>query len=80
MSMAWETTTDDIENVLRNSGIKKTALEIEKIHTRLGLRSIERAALYGSYIEEQTDFAHAEIREQLVEMGIIPEKKSKKKK
>jgi len=69
MSNAWETTTDDVENVLRNNGIEDHEMNEEKIEELIDFRldhdGIEKEALRGEDMDEQTTFAYAEIKRQL---------------
>lgn len=64
MSNAWETTSDDIANVLdRNRAFDYDAEEI--CDFVIDHDAVEKAALYGNDIEEQTEFAYQEIERQL---------------
>ena len=73
MSLAWETTTDDIRVALSGMlgrGIRDmTDAQIEYLSTKLDHEEIEKAALYGDNIEQQTEYAIEEIREQIRDIG-----------
>ena len=64
--MAWETTVEDVENVLKSVG-EDIALAPEYFN-QLDCEAIARAALdSGTEIEEQTAGAYAEIKRQIEE-------------
>lgn len=65
MSNAWETTTDDVLNVVHNMGKKLQDNEAEEILNNLDQFAIEDAALNGNDIETQTEYAYEEIEKQL---------------
>ena len=69
---AWQTTTDDIANVLRAWGIEKIEGELERLSDRLDHNEVENAALNGDEMDEQTNYTYGEIELQLVQMGILP--------
>ena len=71
MSSAWETTVDDVLNVLKEEGVSKTEEEAESILDDLDHDKIEKEALRGDNMDEQVDYAYLEIKEQLIEMGIV---------
>ena len=72
MSNAWETTSDDIWIVLKNSGIDKTDDEINDIcDFQIDHDEVEKVALCGNDIDEQVNYAHDEIKKQLKEFGHI---------
>jgi hypothetical protein len=63
---AWETTVEDVENVLEQLG-DDIALAPE-LHGELDHEAIARAALdSGIELEEQTEGAYAEIKRQINE-------------
>lgn len=67
---AWETTVEDVENVLVQMG-EDIALAPE-LHGNLDHETIARAALdSGVEMEEQTEGAYAEIKRQIVEGKLI---------
>jgi hypothetical protein len=67
MSQAFEITTDDIQTVFeKNFGEHITDDAAEEIFDNyIHLDDVEHAALRGGDIDEQTQFAHDEIKEQL---------------
>lgn len=71
MSNAWETTTDDILNVIHELGKKSDTDKVEEIYNELDLYIIEDAALQGNDIEEQTNYAYDEIKRQIVDNNLI---------
>jgi hypothetical protein len=74
MSSAWETTVDDVLNVLKELGVKKTEEEADTILDNLDTDKIEIEALRGDNMDEQIDGAYLEIKEQIIEiieMGIV---------
>jgi hypothetical protein len=67
MSQAFEITTDDVQTVFAKffgEHISDDAAE-EIFDNYIHLDDVERSALRGSDIDEQTQFAHDEIKEQL---------------
>lgn len=71
MSMAWETTIDDVMNVFTEDGEKITREKAEEVLNNLDHDRIEKAALYGDDMLEQVKYAKIEIQKQIVEKGII---------
>jgi len=65
MSNAWETTSEDVENALKQVGIIVDEDKSEELHEKLDMEAIEEAALWGDEMEEQTDYAYEEIVKQL---------------
>jgi hypothetical protein len=65
MSFAWETTVDDVENVLRRMG--RTGMGSVSIHGMLDHEAIEKAALRGNDMSDQTEGAYDEIERQIKE-------------
>lgn len=65
MSNAWETTVDDVLNVVHQMGRKLTAEEADELHGALDHFEIECEALRGNNMETQTEYAYVEIRRQL---------------
>jgi len=63
---AFEVTSDDVRAVVGCDD--ETAEELFRV---LELAAIEKAALYGSDMDEQTRYAYAEIKRQLKESGKI---------
>jgi hypothetical protein len=66
MSLAWETTIEDLENVLRRLGMPQQPAVVKTLYDQLDFAAIEKAALYGDSMEEQTEFAYKEIEHQLM--------------
>jgi len=66
--MAWETTTDDIWNALERMKETRTEEEVDEIHEKLDHDAIEKAALYGDDMLEQTEYATHEIINQIENM------------
>lgn len=71
MSLAWETTTEDISNVLDQHGVAYTDQHLDHWHDLLDHDKIEEAALHGNDMEKQTEYAYEEIARQLKEMGVL---------
>jgi len=58
MSLAWETTPEDVDIVINAHGVKKTIQEVEKIHELYiapRATSIERAILHYNDFDDQMD-------------------------
>ena len=68
MSLAWETTTDDVLIVLVRMNIHPRPEQVNAIHESLDVASIESAALHGDEMEEQTDNAYEEIQRQVTRL------------
>ena len=75
MSMAWETTTEDVRRVLdnMNEGANLTDEQVDEIHTRLDHEAIEKAALSGEDMLEQCKYADMEIADQIDWNDLIAE-------
>jgi hypothetical protein len=71
MSMAWETTVDDIVTVCANNGETVTEEQAENIIENLDYYKIEKEALHGDDMLEQLDYAYDEIWEQIVEKNLV---------
>ncbi len=67
MSMAWEVTSDDIEQVLDAHGVKFT----EEISDLVDGDEVEDAILHYCNFENQCDVAISVIEDQLIEAGVI---------
>ena len=70
MSNAWETTIDDIANVLERNGVDidydMEEWKLEEIcDFQIDHIAVEKAALHGLDLEEQTKYAYREIENQL---------------
>lgn len=79
MCTAWETTREDIENVLDRNGITPSLFEVQSSYElyvdncsdTLCEGSIVSAALHGDDMEEQTELAYTEIETQLRDSNLI---------
>ena len=75
MSMAWETTSNDVLIVMEQNGIQVDVdmeeWKVDEIVAKLDHDAVEKAALYGDEMEQQTEYAYKEITRQLKEMGEI---------
>ena len=71
MSNAWETTEDDVLNVVHKMGKKLKSGEAEEILFELDQFAIEDAALAGNDIESQTNYAYEEIEKQIIENNLL---------
>lgn len=65
MSWGWQTTDEDVREVLRLNGIDITYDDAEKLLRKLDHVAIEKAALRGEDMDEQTEAAAKEIWRQL---------------
>lgn len=77
-NLAYQATEDDVQNVLSSNSLsvantngKSFESIANEVFGNLDLDLIEQAALYGDYLDEQTDYANDEIARQLREMGIL---------
>lgn len=70
MSMAWEVTPDDVQQVLDKHGINRQA---EEVYEFVDPNKVEDAALNGDDMDEQVQYALQNIEEQLMENGVIPQ-------
>lgn len=77
-STAFETTPDDVLSVMAVAGRPLTFAQAETLFGQhvaeqagAGGR-IERAALHGDDLEDQTEYAHQEIGALLQECGVLP--------
>lgn len=63
---AWETTVEDVENVLRQLGMDE--VDASEVLDTLDVEAVAKAALRsGVEMEEQTEGAYAEIKRQIEE-------------
>ena len=67
MSLAWETTAEDVRNALRQMGMPCDQKSAENVHRSLDMGAVERAALHGDGMDQQTEYACQEIRRQIKE-------------
>ena len=78
MSVAFEITEDDIEVATKTSEpavvkyLDMYKLTPSKLMGRLNMAKIEKAALRGDDIDEQTNLAHEEIRRQVKDLWVNP--------
>lgn len=70
MSLAWQTTIEDVETVLRAH--KQPSQRSEEYLKQLDVFKVEEAALYGNTLEEQTNYAYQNIETQLQQLGVLP--------
>jgi hypothetical protein len=78
MSLAWETTNEDVATVLRVHNVNLRQNKLEEVSTNLDFDAIEQAALAGDEIDEQTNYAYQEIEDQLIEAKVLPENVQRK--
>ena len=75
MSNAWQTTSEDVLNVLEANGVSVSVdmedWKIDEIVSELDHNLIEASALYGQDMDEQIKFAYEEIASQLKKIGVI---------
>lgn len=72
MGMAFGVTIDDVAAVLaRNGQAKRSDEELDELLDNLDVDRIERDALYGDDMDQQTDYAYASIEAQLKEQGVV---------
>jgi hypothetical protein len=71
VSSAWETTPDDILNVIHQMGKKATGEQVHEIQDGLDEFLIEVAALRGDDMEEQTKSAYTEMKRQIIKNKLI---------
>ena len=71
MSNAWETTDEDIINVINDMDKKASEDKVHEILNNLNQFNIEDAALNGDDIDEQTKYAYKEIKKQIIEKNLI---------
>ena len=67
--MAWETTVEDVENVLRRMG--KSEGKAEGIFDELDCEEVAKAALKATEFEEQVAGAYQEIENQIRENNLL---------
>lgn len=71
MSNSWETTPDDILNVVHDMGKKVTSDQVGKIMDGLDHFLVEAAALCEVEMEAQTKAAYVEIKRQIAVRNLI---------
>ena len=67
--IAWETTVEDVENVLRRMG--KSEGKAEGIFDELDCEEVARAALRSTDFGEQVAGAYTEIQRQITEGNLL---------
>ena len=67
--VAWETTVDDVENVLRSMG--KSEGKAEGIFDELDCEEVAEAALTETDFEKQLNAAYQEIENQIREKSLL---------
>ncbi len=72
MSLAWETTPDDVVTVLQRHKRYVSDEEVNEITSNLDTERIEKAVLFYTEMDDQVASAYAEIEDQLRVMGAIP--------
>jgi sporulation-control protein spo0M len=70
---AWETTDQDIVNVMGNHDHDITDERAQEILEKIDITAVEGAALRGDEMEQQTHYAYGEIERQLVALNFLPE-------
>jgi hypothetical protein len=72
MGMAFGISVDDVAAVLAKHGaVQASEDELNNLFDSIDGDRVEKAALYGNDMDEQTTYAHAEIAVQLKEHGFI---------
>lgn len=77
MSWAWQTTDEDIRNVLEEHGIQVSSGEAVDIYDQLNHNVLEQAIMEYMEMDQQTQAAYNEIENQLIKLGIIPQGEKK---
>ncbi len=72
MSLAWETTPDDVVTVLQRHKRHVSDEEVNEIAFNLDTARIEKAVLFYTEMDDQVASAYDEIEDQLRVMGAIP--------
>lgn len=71
MSMAWETTVEDIENVLRSHGVTMNEEQVEEILESLDHAKIEKNVLRFVSMDAQSESCCSDIEDYLMDKGIV---------
>jgi hypothetical protein len=66
----FQISAEDVATVLTQMGVTRDAATIERLFERLDACAVERAALHGQDLEQQTEYAYQAIQEQLNTFGI----------
>lgn len=70
-NLAFQITEDDIEIVLAMMGVESTTDNIEAAFDEVDYDRVEKDALRSTDFDEQVNFAHLSIKEQIVEAQIF---------
>ncbi|MBI6727140.1 hypothetical protein YA0089_26360 [Pseudomonas viridiflava] len=72
MSTAFGISVDDIKTVASERlGVELSDERAEDLFDDINGRAVELAALHGDEMDEQTEYAHVEIKEQLIDLGVV---------
>jgi len=74
MALAWEVTEEDIQEALSELGLNSDDSSIEEVKTYLDRDVVEKAALYGSSMEDQIKYAAESISAQIKKHSTVLEK------
>lgn len=77
MSMGWETTTDDVRNVLAAHGVTVDDDRLDEIHDGLDHDDIEDGVMHYADMDDQTNSMLDSIEDALMEDGVIPKGEKK---
>lgn len=72
MSSAWETTEDDVSQVLNSHGIHVPPERLTEIHGEIDCDAIEEGVLYFTDMDKQIASMLSDIEDQLMEADIVP--------
>lgn len=78
MSLAWDTTADDVANVLRQHSIVLEDSENARLAEELDTDDIEKVVLHYCNMQAQTDACYCVVEDQLMVKGVIPAGSEKK--
>ena len=70
---AFEVTPEDIITVCNELGTTIDEIKANSIISKLDMKKIVDAALFGDDIDEQTEYAHEEIKDQIKELELLKE-------
>lgn len=72
MSTAFGISVDDIKTVASERlGVQLSDERAEDLFDDINGRAVELAAMHGDEMDEQTEYAHIEIKEQLIDLGVV---------
>ena len=77
MSMEWETTSEDLEQVLEAHGLHLDRERLDEVHDNLDHDAIEDGVFHYITIEDQTASMLSDIENQLTKNGTQPPGTSK---